>query len=198
MISMRSRSCFVPQSITAEAEKPAPGWRRRASYFFSLVAIVCFLALAGCRRDQHSAGEREEPEKHAGHVIPAHKAKDFPSAVRQLRELNDQIVSKIADGKARSLVAEKTLPFALDIANWLPEIAAGCEMPELPWNEVNDRSATLVAGYQKILAGATIDDHLADSHALAIEASTTIKALETLLDSADPRWFDSTKPGVKR
>jgi hypothetical protein len=198
MISMRSRSCFASQSTTTEAETPAPIWRRRAAYQFSLVAIVCFLALTGCRRDPHSAGEREGLEEHVGHVIPAHKPKDFPSAVRRLRELNDQIVSKLADGKARSLVAEKTLPIALDIANWLPEIAAGCDMPEPPWNEVNARSATLVADYQKIMTGAASDNRPADSPALTIEASTTIKALETLLDSADPRWFDSTKPGVKR
>lgn len=198
MILMRSRSCFVPESTTADAEIQAPTRHGPAAYLSSLMTIVCFLGLSGCRRDPHSAKEREAPEEHAGHVIPVHKPKDFPSAVRRLRELNDQIVSKLADGKARSLVAEKTLPIALDIANWLPEIAAGCDMPEPPWNEVNARSATLVADYQKILASTAIDDRPADFSALAIGASTTIKSLETLLDNADPQWFDSAKPGVKR
>ena len=135
---------------------------------------------------------------HVGHVIPSHKPKDFPSAVRRLRELNDQIASKIAEGRARSLVSEETLPIALDIANWLPEIAAGCDMPEPPWDEVNARSEALVPDFQKLIAGATIDDRPADAPALATEASTIIKALETLLDSADPRWFELSRTGVKR
>jgi hypothetical protein len=157
-----------------------------------LVASLLF-ACAGCRGDQ-SPGESEE---HAGHVIPAHKPKDFPTAVRRLRELNEQIASRIAEGKARSLVAEKTLPIALDIANWLPEIAADSDMSESPWNEVNDRSSELVADYEKLLAGLEIGDQPSDASALATEAGATIKALETILDSTDPRWFDSAKPGGK-
>jgi hypothetical protein len=163
----------------------------------SLAAFVCLIVLAGCQRDPHSTGEHEDRKEHAGHVIPAHKPKDFPAAVRRLRELNGRIISKLADGQARVLVTEKTLPIALDIANWLPEIAAACDMPESPWNEVNDRSAKLVAIYQKILSGAEINDHPADAVALATEASTTIKGLETLLESADPCWFDHAKPGAR-
>jgi hypothetical protein len=158
-----------------------------------LVAALLF-ACAGCRGDQ-SPGESEE---HVGHVIPAHKPKDFPSAVRRLRELNGLIASKVAEGKAKSLVAEKTLPIALDIANWLPEIAADSDMPESPWNEVNDRSSALVAHYEKILAGAEIGDQSPNVSVLATEAGATIKALETLLNSADPRWFDSARPGVRQ
>jgi hypothetical protein len=156
-----------------------------------LVAVLLF-ACTGCRGDQ-SPGESEE---HAGHLIPAHKPKDFPSAVHRLRDLNGLIASKVAQRKARSLVAEKTLPIALDIANWLPEIAADSNMPESPWNEVNDRSSALVADYQKLMEGAEINDSPADASALATDAGATIKALETLLDSADPRWFDSARPGV--
>jgi hypothetical protein len=162
----------------------------------TLLVAACLIASAGCRGG-HSPGEAEAPEEHAGHVIPAHKPKDFPSAVRRLRELDAQITSKLADGKARLLVSEKTLPIALDIAHWLPEIAADSDMPESPWDMVNERSAALVADYQKILAGASINDRPADASALAIEAGATIKALETILDSADPRWFGPTKPGVK-
>jgi hypothetical protein len=162
----------------------------------TLLLAACLIAAAGCRGGQ-SPGEAEAPEDHAGHVIPAHKPKDFPSAVRRLRELNGQITSKLADGKARSLVAEKTLPIALDIANWLPEIAADSDMPEFPWNAVNERSAALVANYQKLLAGASINDHPADASTTVNEADATIKALEKLRDSAGPRWFDPTKSGVR-
>jgi hypothetical protein len=170
--------------------------RRPVSACRTLLVASCLIAWAGCR-DGGSPGEAEAPEGPAGHVIPAHKPKDFPSAVRRLRDLNARVTSKLDEGKARSLVAEKTLPMALDIANWLPEIAADSDMPESPWDQVNDRSTALVAGYQKIMAGAAIDDHPADAPALAIEAGSTIKALETLLDSADARWFDPAKPGVK-
>jgi hypothetical protein len=161
----------------------------------TLLVAACLIACAGCRGGQ-SPGETEAPEEHAGHIIPAHKPKDFPAAVRRLRELNVQIASKLADGKAGALLVEKTLPIALDIANWLPEIAADSDMPESPWNEVNNRSSALVEDYQRLMAGAAISDHPADASALATEAGTTIKALETLLDSADPHWFESLKPGV--
>jgi hypothetical protein len=175
---------------------PVPSRRGGASVFITLL-VACLTTLAGCRGGR-SPGEAEPPDEHAGHVIPAHKPKDFPSAVRRLRELNTQIALKLAEGKASSLVSEKTLPIALDIANWLPEIAADSDMPVSPWNEVNDRSASLVSVYQKMIEGAAIDDHPVSSSALSTEANTIVKALETLLDSADPRWFDSAKPGVKR
>jgi hypothetical protein len=168
-----------------------------AGYRNALLFAALLFAFVGCRGGQ-SPGEAEAPEEHAGHVIPAHKPKDFPTAVRRLRELNTQVALKLAEGQARSLVSEKTLPIALDIANWLPEIAADSDMPEAPWDQVNDRSAALVADFQKIMEGAAINDSPADASALATKASTTIKALETLLDSADPRWFESFKWGVRR
>jgi hypothetical protein len=162
----------------------------------TLLVAACLIASAGCLGGR-SPGEAEAPGGHAGHVIPAHKPKDFPSAVRRLRELNGQVTSKLTEGKAGSLGPGETLPIALAIANWLPEVAADSDMPESPWDVVDDRSAALVAVYQKIMAGASTDDRPATAHALAVEASTIIEALETLLDSADPRWFDPTKPGVR-
>jgi hypothetical protein len=186
-------SVAIPPDPRLEA---GPSPRRSVSACRTLLVAAFLIAWAGCRGGQ-SPGEAEAPEEHAGHVIPAHKPKDFPSAVRRLRELNAQITSKLAEGKARSLVAEKTLPIALDIANWLPEIAADSDMPESPWDQVNVRSAALVADYQKIMAGAAVHDHPADAPALAIEAGSMIQGLETLLESADPRWFDPTRPGAR-
>ena len=153
------------------------------------------LALAGCQPDLRSPGEHDDQ---AGHVIPAHKPKDFSSGVRRLRELNDRIASGIADGKARSLVADKTLPMALDIAHWLPEIAAASDMPESPWNEVNDRSEALVSAYETLLEAATGDDRPAGAAAMATEAGATIGALETLLEAANPLWFAPYNPGGVR
>ncbi len=47
----------------------------------------------------------------------------------------------VADREAGPSAGQKTLAIALDIANWLPEIAADSDMPETPWNEVNAQSA---------------------------------------------------------
>jgi hypothetical protein len=168
----------------------APGSRKTLLVAASLIAII------GCRGGQ-SSGESEARQEHAGHVIPAHKPKDFPSAIRRLRELNGQITSKLADGQARALVTEKTLPISLDIANWLPEIAADSEMPESPWDEVNGHSSLLVSVYQKLIERAVIEGPPADASALSIEAGLHVKALGALLDSANPRWFDPTKLGVR-
>jgi hypothetical protein len=136
-----------------------------------MIEFTCVLAIAGCGGDQ-SPGEDHE---HAAHVIPAHKPRTFPDAVRRLRELNDRL--------ARGASDEPALGIALDIANWLPEIAAESEMPEAPWNEVNACSAALVSDYRTILAGTGGRDELVR------DAGGAISGLETLLAASDPRWF---------
>ena len=148
-------------------------------------AVACLLALAGCRGES-SPGDRED---HIGHVIPAHKPRTFPDAVHRLRELNDQIGGAVGAGQFASLSGNKTLHMALDIANWLPEIAADCDMPETPWNVVNARSEVLAADYQAILT-----DPAAGNAANELEnTGKAIADLETLLAAADPRWFVGTK-----
>jgi hypothetical protein len=151
------------------------------------VAIVagCLLGVAGCR-GEHSPGEDHRRDAdHVGHVIPAHKPKTFPDAVDRLRELNDEIARGAVKGQPAAAPHAETLGFALDIANWLPEIAAESDMPEKPWNEVNARSAALVADYQMILSGTA-----ADASSIAVhDAGRAISDLEALLAAADPRWF---------
>jgi hypothetical protein len=141
------------------------------------IGAACWLAVAGCR-GEHSPGEDHE---HSGHVIPAHKPGTFPDAVRRLRELNDQL----ARGAAKRPPDDQTLNVALDIANWIPEIAAESEMPEAPWDEVNARSAALVSDYRTILSGAAVDGR----NELIRDAGNAISGLETLLAAADRRWF---------
>ena len=113
------------------------------------------LARRGLRRDRSPGGTRSHEDEHAGHVIPAHKPKTFPAAVHRLRELNDQFCATGSPRGAASPTGRRALQIALDIANWLPEIAADSDMPEAPWNEVNTRSARIVADYQAIFAGGT-------------------------------------------
>ena len=113
----------------------------------SVVATACLIGLAGCHAENPRDNANGHEEEHAGHVIPAHKPKTFPDAVHRLRELNDQF-------RSGSATDRKSLGIALDIANWLPEIAADSDLPEPQWNEVNARSARLVADYQELVSGA--------------------------------------------
>jgi hypothetical protein len=163
--------------------------RRISTLAYRVGLATSLVVLAGCRGD-NSPGENHD---HIGHVIPAHKPKAFPQAVGRLRELNDQFVREAGAGKAKASLDDNALHIALDIANWLPEIAAESDMPVKEWNEVNARSAAIVAAYQTILSGTAAD---ARSGA-ASNAGRAISDLETLLAGADPRWFAGPeKPGT--
>ena len=151
-----------------------------------VVAISCLFLLAGCQGGNSPGGTREHEDEHAGHVIPAHKPKAFPAAVHRLRELNDQFLRDGVAEKSTSPNGPTSLEIALDIANWLPEIAADSDMPETPWNEVNTRSARLVADYQALFAGGT------NARTELEQANAEIGNLEKLVLSCDPRWFPKT------
>jgi hypothetical protein len=142
---------------------------------------VCLIALAGCHREPSPGHD----EGHVGHVIPAHKPKTFPDAVRRLRDLNPEIGRIVAEGYHGSLTGVKSLNVAMDIANWLPEIAADSDMPEPPWNDVNARAAMIVADYRAILSGGAFKN----AQSRVEDAARAISDLESLLEAADPRWF---------
>jgi hypothetical protein len=57
--------------------------------FRSALLLVGLLARAGCHAENSSGEANGNEEEHTGHVIPAHKPKTFPDAVRRLRELNE-------------------------------------------------------------------------------------------------------------
>ena len=162
---------------------------RRFSRFARGAAIgaagLLLLAVAGCRGEHSPGQDGGHDEDHVGHVIPAHKPKSFPEAVRRLRELNDQIAWVASRRGTAASPGDGTLNIALDIANWLPEIAAESDMPEKPWDEVNGRSAAIVADYRSILSGAAADDGSRPMR----DAGEAISGLEKILAAADPRWF---------
>ena len=151
------------------------------------VATACLIVLAGCHGENSPGDANGHEEEHAGHVIPAHKPKTFPDAVQRLRELNDHFLGDGVEKENRSPSGLTNLQIALDIANWLPEIAADSDMPETPWNEVNSRSARLVADYQALVANA------ANARAEVEQANAEIGNLEKLLLTCDPRWFEGTR-----
>jgi hypothetical protein len=155
--------------------------RRISMLAYRVGLATSLVVLAGCRGD-NSPGENHD---HIGHVIPAHKPKTFPEAVHCLRELNDRLARGRGEGQPAAAPDDRTLNIALDIANWLPEIAAESDMPVKEWNEVNARSASIVADYQTILSGTAADAR----YGAASNAGRAISDLETLLAGADPRWF---------
>jgi hypothetical protein len=159
----------------------------------AFVAAACVLALQGCRGDHsHQGGEGEE-EEHHGHVIPAHKPRTFPDAVRRLRELNAKIESSVSAGSASDQHDDQALEFALDIATWLPEIAADSDMPEEPWNKVNAVATVIVTDYRRLSEGAAERERAVDAAALLKDAGRGLSELETVLAGANPKWF-----GVKK
>jgi hypothetical protein len=150
------------------------------------VATACLIMLAGCHGENSPGDAKENEEEHAGHVIPAHKPKTFPDAVRRLRELNDHFLRDGTGKVSGSPTGPTNLQIALDIANWLPEIAADSDMPETPWNEVNARSARLTADYQALMA------NTANARTEVEQANAEIGQLEKLLLACDTRWFQGT------
>ncbi len=160
------------------SSRGAPAVRRAA--VATLVALSV-IATSGCRPDRGSGQEHDQKEEHAGHVIPAHKPRSFPEAVRRMRSLNEQIGRKVAERAAKSLVDDQVLTIALDVANWLPEIAADSDMPESLWNRVNADSGTIVAEYQRILARTTKDVGSTETASALKNAAAAITDLESLL-----------------
>ncbi len=151
------------------------------------LATLCLIALVGCHAENSPGNANGHEDDHAGHVIPAHKPRTFPDAVRRLRELNDQFLQHAVGGETGSSADPKSLGIALDIANWLPEIAADSDMPETPWNEVNLRSGRLVADYQEVIAGSAVN-----ARRELEQANVEIGNLEKLLLACEPRWFEGT------
>jgi hypothetical protein len=155
----------------------------------ALLVAALLLAPAGCQ-GEHSPGEANDDD-HVGHVIPAHKPKAFPQAVARLRELNDQFVRDGVSGQAGASADVEPLQIALDIANWLPEIAADSDLPEGPWEDVNARSAAIVADYRAIVSG-----DAGNVRGELKNADAEIGKLESLLRASDPSWFAGPKkPG---
>jgi hypothetical protein len=146
-----------------------------------LAIVVVLLFQAGCGGSQRwDEVDVAQPQAPVGHVIPAHKPKNFPDAVRRLRALDEEIGRAPADAKS--------LAMATDIAGWLPEIAAESDMPEAPWREVDQLSSTLVTEYRA--------PHKTSEGGAGSTRSTgpSLTALEAILAKSDPTWFDVSKP----
>ncbi len=157
-----------------------------------VMASLCLLPACGCKSEPASAMEddhdHDHDHDHAGHHAPAHKPKDLPEAVKRLRELNDKVELMVGRGKRQSLVEDRTLPIALDIATWLPEIAADSDLPEPLWNTVNRQSEIIVAHYRQVIDSAE-DTPGGPLRSAEAANDQPITELEKILAGADPGWF---------
>ena len=190
MAITRAHWFYHHQSDPAKWNLEPPRWR--SSFQTILTLFMCLLPVAGCdsARSQNEPGKHEE--EHIGHVIPAHKPRSFPRAVSRCRELNDQISGAVAHGNPNPSVDPRMLSVALDIANWLPEIAADSDMPPAPWNEVHARAVNLANAYEAVRRGGSPTE----MEKAIKQANESIIALEELLGSSKSSWFDEPKrPG---
>ncbi|MFO0911163.1 MAG: hypothetical protein U0794_22965 [Isosphaeraceae bacterium] len=155
--------------------------------------VAGLIILAGCTSPGDSGDHDPDHHDHAGHEIPAHKPRTFPDAIRQSRELADRVTAKAASGRAADLLSGRELSEALDVAEWLPEIAAETDMPESAWNEVDAQSRTLVTGYRTLLDQAKAGAIKPEALAHLKESVAAVATLERFLAAADPRWFGTTR-----
>jgi hypothetical protein len=162
---------------------------RGVSPAYLIVAALLALDLAGCHGDRSTGANHKEGNEHAGHVAPTQKPKDFPEAVCRLRASGLVIKEGISRGRPGALLEDQTLPIALDIATWLPEIAADSDMPEKSWDVVNEQSKALVAAYSRLMDQAK-GKGPGDANPAAQNVDRSVSVLEGLLARADARWFE--------
>ncbi len=187
MAMTRSHRVYHHRSNLDSWISERPRWQ--ANLHAAVGLCVCLLPVAGCDSGKSQGEAGRHDEEHIGHVIPAHKPRSFPRAVTRCRELNNQIKETVARGNPNPSIDPQLLSVALDIANWLPEIAAASDMPASPWNEVHARAADLASAYETVRRGGS----LPEVQTAIKQANESIIALESLLGSADSRWFDEPK-----
>jgi hypothetical protein len=174
--------------IGGESMWTVSSWRGESPAYL-IVAALLALELAGCHGDRSTGGNRKGASEHAGHVAPAHKPKDFPEAVHRLRASGLAIKEGISRGRLGALLEDQTLPIALDVATWLPEIAADSDMPEKSWDVVHEESKNVVAAYVRLIDQAN-GKGTGDANLAAQDADRSVSVLEGLLARADARWFE--------
>jgi len=122
------------------------GYCRLASLTTAALYLVSgLLFAAGCSdtasrqepRAQLSSEVKEQSEDHEhGHHDPEHKPKSFPEAVERLRGLRPGLAE-------RALPGSEEWEIAVDIVDWLPELAAESELNVREWNRVESNASEL-------------------------------------------------------
>lgn len=87
-------------------------------------------------KDQSEHHEHDHEHHDHEHHDPEHKPKSFPEAVERLRTLRSELAE-------RSLPKSEEWEIAVDIVDWLPELAAESELNEREWNRVESNASEL-------------------------------------------------------
>ncbi|MBY0395369.1 MAG: hypothetical protein K2X91_02720 [Thermoleophilia bacterium] len=164
-------------TLRASAKSPA----------LALALALTFGLAAGCGHD-HDHDHADHDDEGPAHVIPAHRPVTFPDGVRSLRAYHERIGKTLAEGGETPDPA--ALAEALDVAKWLPEIAAESDMPEAPWDAVSRDAGAVAEALDGLLARVKGGAKSAtDPAAWLKDAGRGIAALEATLASSEPAWF---------
>lgn len=111
----------------------------------ALYLISGFIFAAGCtgaasKQEPQARPSLEHEHEHEhhdhAHHDPEHKPKSFPEAVERLKGLRPDLA-------ARALPGSEEWEIAVDIVDWLPELAAESELNEREWNRVDGNASEL-------------------------------------------------------
>jgi len=141
-----------------------------------LLALLGPLAAQGCRRPSE--------HHHAEHVDPAHRPEDFPSALETLIRQNRRLLEPRSDAVATQDLNPAEL---LDIARWLPELAADSDMPEAPWSEARALALQLESTYTMI--DTTLNEGSSIDEALRDRLQRDLDQMLEFQNTIDPNWF---------
>jgi hypothetical protein len=110
------------------------------------------------------------------HHVPEHKPHSLHAAIDQIELRYDAL----AEGEVPRAGRTARLKELVDIVRWLPELAGDTDLPEGPWNVVEQVSQQLAGLLQKAAAG----DQAGELTALAPLHSTMDAALDKLRTAA--------------
>lgn len=135
----------------------------------------------------HSHGDDHDHFHEHDHVVPDHKPTDFGEAVARIGELHEEIGEEFAEGHADH--ADEAVHVMLDLARWLPEIAADSDMPEKDWVAVKADAAALGQVFDDI-HHAIHDDKEIEYSQVAADVPPIIERLKTIVDEG--AWNDDS------
>ena len=116
------------------------------------------------------------------HVTAEHRPKDYAEAVARIRELHGEIGGEFAEGHADH--ADEAVHVMLDIARWLPEIAADSDMQEEDWSAVKADAESLGSIFDDI-HHAIHDGQEINYEDATADMSQLIRRLEAIADAGD-------------
>jgi hypothetical protein len=135
------------------APKRPARWFPEGRTGIGLAVLVCALGASGCMRSEASssapdeAGEQSAYTAHEHHT-PAHKPHDLPGALQSLRGRCAALVKHRSQKETPQFAKE--LQEALDIAGWLPELAADSDLGRAEWDRVNEAGKRLADQLSKL------------------------------------------------